>query len=142
MNGSAAQPAGQTQQPAGGQAGNLWQSIDAQIAALMAVLVATVLSIIVLQWIKEQREGLCPCKDYSFIDKLPRVSTALTTLAAAYFLYLAWADHEQSPTNSTLTWLFVANAFALGAAAIKLDILYTAPQTDRNIEDVIADAVE
>ena len=142
MNGNAAQPAGQTQQPAGGQTGNIWQSINTQMLALGAIILATLLSLIVLQGVKDQREGRYPGKDYSFIDRLPRVSTALTALATGYFLYLAWADHEQNPQNSTLTWLFVANAFALGAAAIKLDILYTANPNDRDIEEIVTDAVE
>ena len=141
MNGNAAQPAGQTQQPAGGQTGNIWQSIDMQIAALVIMIIATTLSVIVLQGIKDQQEGLFPCRDYSFIDRLPRISTALTALAALYFLYLAWMDHKQNPDSKTLPWLFIANAFAVGASAIKLDVLYTAEVEGEETDEIIEDAV-
>lgn len=132
----------QGQAPAGGETGNYWQSIDMQMAALVAVIIATVLSIMVLQGIKDQREGRYPCKDYSFIDEFPRISTAITAAVALYFLYLAWVDHKKNPESSTLTWLFVANAFALGAASVKLDVLYLAPENDTEVEDVIEEAVE
>ena len=125
------------QEPAGGQTGTALQSIDLQIAALWAIIIATVLSVIVLQGVKDRSEGRFPCKDYSFIDELPRVSTMLTALAGAYFVYLAWSDHRRDPDNSTLTWLFIANAFAMGAAAIKLDILYTTPENTEEIEEII-----
>lgn len=137
---SAGQP--QEQAAAGEETGSYWQSIDVQIAALMAVIIATALSIMVLQGIKDQQEGRYPCKDYSFIQELPRVSTAITAAVALYFLYLAWLDHKKNPESSTMTWLFVANALALGAASVKLDVLYLAPENDTEVEDVIEEAVE
>ena len=69
---STGQEQGQSQEPAGGQTGMFWQSIDMQIAALVIMIIATTLSVIVLQGIKDQQEGLFPCRDYSFIDRLPR----------------------------------------------------------------------
>ena len=112
-----------------------WQSIDMQIAALVIMIIATTLSVIVLQGIKDQQEGLFPCRDYSFIDRLPRISTAL------YFLYLAWMDHKQNSDSKTLSWLFIANAFAVGASAIKLDVLYTAEEEGEETDEIIEDAV-
>lgn len=138
---STGQEQGQSQEPAGGQTGMLWQSINMQIAALVIMIIATTLSVIVLQGVKDQQEGLFPCKDYSFIDRLPRISTALTALVALYFLYLAWMDHRQNPDSKTLSWLFIANAFAVGASAIKLDVLYTAEEEGEETDEIIEDAV-
>ena len=121
---STGQEQGQSQEPAGGQTGMLWQSINMQIAALVIMIIATTLSVIVLQGVKDQQEGLFPCKDYSFIDRLPRISTALTALVALYFLYLAWMDHRQNPDSKTLSWLFIANAFAVGASAICISLSF------------------
>ncbi len=135
------QPTLASQTAAGGEV-SYFQSIDMQIAVLAATIVATVLAIMVLQGIKDQQEGLFPCKDYSFIGELPRVSTAILAAAALYFFYLAWEEHKRDPESKTLTLLFVANALAVGAAIVKLDVLYTAPESDAEIEDVIEEVVE
>lgn len=135
------QPTLASQTAAGGETSYL-QSIDMQMAVLAATIIATVLAIIVLQGIKDQQAGLYPCKDYSFIGQLPRLSTAIMAAAALYFLYLAWEEHKRDPESKTLTLLFVANALAVGAAIVKLDVLYTTPENNTEIEDVIEEVVE
>ena len=140
--GGAQEPSTLASQTAAGGDVSYLQSIDVQMAVLAATIVATALAIIVLQGIKDQQEGLFPCKDYSFIDKLPRVSTAILAAAALYFFYLAWEEHKGNPESKTLTLLFVANALAVGAAIVKLDVLYTAPESDAELEEVIEEVVE
>lgn len=98
--------------------------LDAQMVALFAIIVATIISIMTLQGLKEQQSGVCPEKDYSFLKQLPKVSTAILLAAGLYFLYLAYHDHKANPENSRLNWLFIANLAAVTAALIRADIAY------------------
>ena len=128
---------GKGREPANGKEGGVWQSIDMQIAALAAMMVATGLSVSVLLAVRNREKGLGRRGDDVRIDRLPRVSAALTAAAALYFLCLAWADHQRWPDSRTLTWLFVANAFAVGASAIKLDVLFAADGNGEVIEEAV-----
>lgn len=113
-------------------------SIDAQMFALAAAAIASIIGVMTLQGIKEQQSGMYPGRDYGFIEGFPKISTAILLAVSIYFAYFANENHKSSPDNPRLTWLLVASVAALLAAVIRFDITYlpTTPTTARIEEEV------
>lgn len=113
-------------------------SIEMQMLALAAAAIASIMGIMTLQGIKEQRSGAYPGKNYGFIEGFPRISTAILLAVAIYFAYFANENHKASPDNPRLAWLLAASIAALLAAFIRFDIAYlpTTPTTARLEEKV------
>lgn len=112
------------------------ESLNMQMLVIFFTIVASMLAIATLQGIKEQQSGCFPNKDYSYLKTMTRVGVAITALSTAYFAYLAYLQRERNPEDTVLTWLFVANLFALGAVLIKLDVTYLNPdETDDDLEE-------
>lgn len=145
QNASSSQGAGETNQQAAqgqntqeAQQNTGIESLNLQMIMIFFTIVASMLAIATLHGIKEQQSGCFPNKDYSYLKTLTRVGVAITALATLYFAYLAWLQRERNPEDTVLTWLFVANLFAVGAVLIKLDVTYLDQNaTDDDLEEVL-----
>lgn len=113
-------------------------SIEAQMLALVAAAIASIIGVMTLQGIKEQQSGAYPGTDYGFIEGFPKISTAILLAVAVYFAYFANENHKLNPDNPRLTWLLAASIAALIAAVIRFDIAYlpATPTTARIEEEV------
>ncbi|ODU58347.1 MAG: hypothetical protein ABT01_00535 [Clostridium sp. SCN 57-10] len=119
--------------------GNPLLSIETQMLALFGIIVASILGIMTLQGLKEQQSGVCPGKDYGFIDTLPKISTTILLATAVYFVYLAYQNHMARPDNPRLTWLMIASIAGLFGSVIRADIAYlsvmpTAARLEEEVE--------
>jgi hypothetical protein len=103
------------------------ESLDTQMLMMFVSLVSGMLALASLQGLKEQELGLCPGKDYGYLQTLSRVAVVLGAAAALYFAYLAWIQHRRNPQSGVLNWLFFANICAVAAVLIKLDMVYLHP---------------
>ena len=97
------------------------EGIHAQVAALAATLVSTLLSIGVLLGIEAQQQG-----------RLPREAGTF------YFFCLAWRQKQEHPGSRAHRWLLFANLLSLGAVLIKLGVTYSSQgQTAEDIEEAV-----
>lgn len=103
------------------------ESLNTQMLMMFVSLLSGMLALASLQGLREQELGLCPGKDYGYLQTLSRAAVALGAAAALYFAYLAWIQHRRNPKNGVLSWLFFANICAVAAVLIKLDMVYLHP---------------
>ena len=114
------------------------EGIHAQVAALAATLVSTLLSIGVLLGIEAQQQGRLPREAGSRLTALTRLGVTLTAAATFYFFCLAWRQKQEHPGSRAHRWLLFANLLSLGAVLIKLGITYSSQgQTAEDIEEVV-----
>lgn len=118
------------------------ESTEAQMAGIMAIIVANLLSLLTLQGNQNRQEGRFPCQDYSWLEQLPRVSTVITLAVSLYFLWLAWRQYRQQPRQTAMVFLLLANALTAGAILLKADVLFFLPQQDIRSTDFIDAASE
>ncbi|MEA5040644.1 MAG: hypothetical protein VB086_12550 [Clostridiaceae bacterium] len=102
-----------------------YQTLNSQLLATSGVILAGVLTFYVLLGQKEKYEGTNPCKDYSYIDTLPRVSILLLLGSSAYFAYLAYLESEYKKKGSYY-WTLFANLILLVSVIIKTGVVFTA----------------
>ena len=98
------------------------EGIHAQVAALAATLVSTLLSIGVLLGIEAQQQGRLPREAGSRLTALTRLGVVLTAAATFYFFCLAWRQKQEHPGSRAHRWLLFANLLSLGAVLIKLGV--------------------
>ena len=112
------------------------------MAAVMAIIVANLLSLLALQGNLNRQEDRFPCRDYSWLELLPRASTVITLTVSVYFLWLAWHQYRQQPRQTAMVFLLLANALAAGAILLKADVLFFLPREDSRSIDFIDAASE
>ncbi|HJA36059.1 MAG TPA: hypothetical protein H9666_06150 [Firmicutes bacterium] len=114
------------------------EGIHAQVAALAATLVSTLLSIGVLLGIEAQQQGRLPREAGSRLTALTRLGVVLTAAATFYFFCLAWRQKQEHPGSRAHRWLLFANLLSLGAVLIKLGVTYSSQgQTAEDIEEAV-----
>lgn len=114
------------------------EGIHAQVAALAATLVPTLLSIGVLLGIEAQQQGRLPREAGSRLTALTRLGVVLTAAATFYFFCLAWRQKQEHPGSRAHRWLLFANLLSLGAVLIKLGVTYSSQgQTAEDIEEAV-----
>ena len=114
------------------------EGIHAQVAALAATLVSTLLSIGVLLGIEAQQQGRLPREAGSRLTALTRLGVVLTAAATFYFFCLAWRQKQVHPGSRAHRWLLFANLLSLGAVLIKLGVTYSGQsQTAEDIEEAV-----
>ena len=114
------------------------EGIHAQVAALAATLVSTLLSIGVLLGIEAQQQGRLPREAGSRLTALTRLGVVLTAAATFYFFCLAWRQKQEHPGSRAHRWLLFANLLSLGAVLIKLGVTYSGQsQTAEDIEEAV-----
>ena len=114
------------------------EGIHAQVAALAATLVSTLLSIGVLLGIEVQQQGRLPREAGSRLTALTRLGVVLTAAATFYFFCLAWRQKQEHPGSRAHRWLLFANLLSLGAVLIKLGVTYSSQgQTAEDIEEAV-----
>ena len=114
------------------------EGIHAQVAALAATLVSTLLSIGVLLGIEAQQQGRLPREAGSRLTALTRLGVVLTAAATFYFFCLAWRQKQEPPGSRAHRWLLFANLLSLGAVLIKLGVTYSSQgQTAEDIEETV-----
>ena len=114
------------------------EGIHAQVAALAATLVSTLLSIGVLLGIAAQQQGRLPREAGSRLTALTRLGVVLTAAATFYFFCLAWRQKQEHPGSRAHRWLLFANLLSLGAVLIKLGVTYSSQgQTAEDIEEAV-----
>ena len=114
------------------------EGIHAQVAALAATLVSTLLSMGVLLGIEAQQQGRLPREAGSRLTALTRLGVVLTAAATFYFFCLAWRQKQEHPGSRAHRWLLFANLLSLGAVLIKLGVTYSGQgQTAEDIEEAV-----
>ena len=114
------------------------EGIHAQVAALAATLVSTLLSIGVLLGIEAQQQGRLPREAGSRLTALTRLGVVLTAAATFYFFCLAWRQKQEHPGSRAHPWLLFAHLLSLGAVLIKLGVTYSSQgQTAEDIEEAV-----
>ena len=114
------------------------EGIHAQVAALAATLVSTLLSSGVLLGIEAQQQGRLPREAGSRLTALTRLGVVLTAAATFYFFCLAWRQKQEHPGSRAHRWLLFANLLSLGAVLIKLGVTYSSQgQTAEDIEEAV-----
>ena len=110
----------------------------AQVAALAATLVSTLLSSGVLLGIEAQQQGRLPREAGSRLTALTRLGVVLTAAATFYFFCLAWRQKQEHPGSRAHRWLLFAILLSLGAVLIKLGVTYSSQgQTAEDIEEAV-----
>jgi hypothetical protein len=102
-----------------------YETLNGQLLATGGVLLAGVLTFYVLWGQKEKYEGTKPCKDYSYLDTLPRISVLLLLGTSAYFTYLSYLESEYKKT-APFYWTLFANLLILAAFGIKTGVVFSA----------------
>lgn len=115
------------------------ESFDTQKLAILAIIFGSFLSYVVLTGTEEQQKGTFPCKDYSYLHQLPKISAIIFVVVTAYFLYLTYLQYQEEPQNKTVMLLLVISA--LGAAAALLREYVTLTSDTTNVDVIAEEAV-
>lgn len=101
------------------------KSLDRQTMAVLLTVFSSVLVIITLQGTKQRLISPVQGKNYTYLDKLPKVTGAIFAMTAAFYLFDSFKQYRETPAQRELLLLLWANIFALVAAAVKMGLIYS-----------------
>lgn len=104
------------------------RNLDRQILAVLFTMLGSAIVIITLQGTKDRLLDVIPGKDYSYLERLPRISGLMFLLTAVFYFCDSCDQCRKTPGQRNLNVLLAANFLAMVAAVVKLELIYTRPR--------------
>ena len=104
------------------------RNLDRQILAVLFTMLGSAIVIITLQGTKDRLLDVIPGKDYSYLERLPRISGLIFLLTAVFYFCDSFDQFRKTPGQRSLNVLLAANFLAMVAAVVKLELIYTRPR--------------
>ncbi len=104
------------------------RNLDRQILAVLFTMLGSAIVIVTLQGTKDRLLDVIPGKDYSYLERLPRISGLIFLLTAVFYFCDSFDQFRKTPGQRSLNVLLAANFLAMVAAVVKLELIYTRPR--------------
>ena len=104
------------------------RNLDRQILAVLFTMLGSAIVIITLQGTKDRLLDVIPGKDYSYLERLPRISGLIFLLTAVFYFCDSCDQCRQTPGQRSLNVRLAGNCLAMVAAVVKLELIYTRPR--------------